>query len=132
MQMSKKSQYGLRAMIYLARNFKKDQPIPLKDVSKAENIPFDFLEKILLQLEKARLIKSKKGMKGGYFLAKKADKITPGDIISVLEENIEPVHCVGCPMAHSCTSQDVWDEVKESINSALNASTLAGLIKKKK
>jgi len=132
MQISKKSQYGLRAMIYLAKNFKKNEPISLKDVSKAENIPFNFLEKIFLRLEKANLIKAKKGARGGYFLAKKPNKITPGDIVAVLEEDLALVHCQGCPMARSCTSQDVWNEMKESISNALSLSTLADLVKKNK
>lgn len=130
MQISKKSQYGLRAMVYLAKNSDSKNPCPLKEVSKKEDISFDFLEKIMGELEKAGLVKAKKGAGGGYFLAKPPKNITPGDIVMVLEENVEIVHCTGCPMAGGCTSEDVWDEVQQSLDNTLNAVTLADLIRK--
>ena len=128
-KISKKAQYGLRAMVFLAKNAAKKSPRSLKEISKKENIPFDFLEKIMSELEKAKLVKSKKGVQGGYSLAKPANKITPGNIVSVLEEDMTLVHCSGCPMAGSCTSENVWAEVQESLDSSLNAVTLADLIK---
>ncbi len=131
MRISKKSQYGLRAMIYLAQK-EKGVITPLKDIARIEEVPFDFLEKIMAELEKAKLVKAKKGPQGGYFLAKPAKKITPGDIVSALEEDMTLVHCTGCPMAGSCTSEDVWDEARESLENTLNAVNLADLIKKKK
>jgi len=132
MQISKKAQYGLRAMLYLARKQKDKKVVPLKEIAKKERVPFAFLEKIMIQLEKAKLVKAKKGIQGGYFLAKRADKITPGDIVLVLEENITLVHCIGCPMAGKCTSEDVWDEVQQSLDTTLNGITLAELIGKSK
>jgi Rrf2 family protein len=131
MKISKKAQYGLRAMLHIARASQKKEISSLKKISKAENIPFDFLEKIISRLEKAGLLKSKKGVQGGYYLAKPAKKITPGDIIFVLEEDTAVVHCSGCPMAGKCTSEDVWDEVQQSLDNTLNAATLADLIKSK-
>lgn len=128
MKISKKAEYGLRAMLYLARNIEK--VASLKEISKAERVPFDFLEKIMSKLEKANLVISKKGSQGGYILAKPAKKITPGDIVMVLEENITKAHCSGCPMAGGCDSEDVWSEVQESLDNTLNAVSLADLIKK--
>jgi len=127
MQISKKAEYGLRAMLYLAKNPKKI--IPLKEIAKKERVPFDFLEKIMAELQKANLVKAKKGVQGGYFLAKPAKKITPGDIVLVLEENMALVHCSGCPMAGKCTSEDVWGEVQQSMDNTLNAVSLADLVK---
>jgi len=130
MKVSKKSQYGLRAMVYLAKNSSPKTLCSIKKISKAEDIPFDFLEKIMGELERAGLVKAQKGVAGGYFLAKPAKKITPGDIVAILEEDMTLVHCAGCPMAGGCTSEDVWDEVQESLDNTLNAVTLADLIKK--
>jgi len=128
MQVSKKAQYGIRAMIYLARNSSKDKVCSLKEISKKEDIPFDFLEKIMAELEKAGLVKAKKGAHGGYFLFKKANKIKAGDIIRTLE-NVVPVGCMGCPKAMGCSSKVLWDEVQGSLDSALDSNTLADLIK---
>ena len=128
MKISKKTEYGLRAMVYLAKKSSKDNPCSIKEISKKEKISFDFLEKIISKLEKTGLVKAKKGVKGGYFLAKPAKKITPGDIVLILEENIVAVNCFGCPMSGKCSSKDVWDEVQESVDNSLNAITLADLI----
>ena len=130
MKISKKAEYGLRAILYLARTQKSKKITPLREIAESEKVPFDFLEKIMSQLEKAGLVKAKKGSQGGYFLAKPAKKITPGDVVMVLEEGIAQVHCFGCPMAGDCTSEDVWSEVQQSLDSSLNAATLADLIKK--
>jgi len=118
-------------MVYLAKKSSKDNPCSINEISKKENVPFEFLGKIMSELEKANLVKTKKGVSGGYFLAKSANKITPGDIVLALEENTELVNCSGCPMAGSCSSEDVWDEVQESMDNSLNAKTLADLIKRK-
>ena len=128
MKISKKAEYGLRAMLFLAKNPKRI--IPLKEIAKKEGLPFDFLEKIMGNLEKAGLVKARKGVQGGYFLAKPAKKITPGDVIMVLEEDIMQAQCLGCPMAGGCSSKDIWNEVQDSLDSTLNSTTLADLIKK--
>ena len=66
MKISKRSQYGLRAMVYLASVFKQKKKIrPLKEISQKENISFDYLEKIVAQLEKKGLVGAKRGVGGG-------------------------------------------------------------------
>ena len=125
MKISKKAQYGLRAMVYLAK--KPKQVIPLKEISKKEKISLDFLEKIISDLEKAKLVKSKRGAFGGYCLIKPANKITAGEIIRVLED-IVPVSCAGCQMARICSTKNVWNEVKDSLDSTLNSTKLSDLI----
>lgn len=130
MKVSKKSQYGLRAMACLARNCSEKKVCPLKEISEKEDIPFDFLEKIILELEKAGLVKAKKGVQGGYFLAKKPKKITTGEIVRVLEETAPLVSCLGCPKVRSCLTKGVWKKAQESLDSTLNSITLEDLIKK--
>jgi len=88
MKISKKAQYGLRAMVYLAKN--KERVVSLKEIAESEKISVDFLEKIIKDLHEAKLVKSKKGAGGGYLLAKKAEKIYAGEIVEILED-IVPV-----------------------------------------
>jgi Rrf2 family protein len=128
MNISKKSQYGLRAMIFLAKNYKKNELLALKEISKAEVIPFEFLSKIFWQLEKAKLIKSKKGIGGGYVLAKNPQKITVKDIVEILEDTV-PVNCALCNKKSKCISKNVWAKVNASINKALKSIKLSNLIK---
>ena len=129
MQISKRAQYGLRAMVYLAKNKKKGDVIPLKKISKTEAIPFNFLEKIIGQLEKAGLVDSRKGVQGGYFLSKPTNKITVGQIVLVLEKTTTPVNCSLCNRAKKCLSRNVWQKVQTSLNKTMDSINLAQLIK---
>lgn len=137
-------------MVYLAKNALKDSPptfpkkrkvgssfpekkvggkvCPIKEISEKENIPFDYLEKIVLELERAGLVKAKKGVQGGYFLAKEPQRITAGEIVRVLESTV-PVSCIGCQMARICSAKNVWDKVQDSLDSTLDSVTLKDLVK---
>jgi Rrf2 family protein len=130
MRISTKSQYGLRAMIYLAKN--KSKICPLKEISKKEGIPFDYLEKIISKLEKIGLVKAKKGVQGGYFLAKKPSEIKIGKIIKALEREIFLVRCIEnfCPKEKSCLAKNFWRRIQKVLVSALNSIALSDLIKK--
>ncbi|MBZ9578553.1 Rrf2 family transcriptional regulator [Patescibacteria group bacterium] len=138
MRVSKKSQYGLRAMVYLADPRLKDEVCSLRKISKEEEIPFDFLEKIFSKLEKAGLIKAKKGVQGGYFLARKPKKIKVGEIIRILEGTMAPVFCIAkekekrffCPRRKICLTKNVWQKIQDNLNLTLNSITLADLVKK--
>src|SRR4030066_146252 len=125
-KISTKSQYGLRAMVYLAKC--KKAVCPLKSVSKEEGISFDYLEKILSKLEKSGLVKAKKGVLGGYFLAKNASKIRNREIISSLEGSRGLVRCTAkgkrCPMERKCLAKNFWLKIQKTLDSALNSITL--------
>ena len=137
MKISKKTQYGLRAMVYLAHSRFKNKVCPLKKISKDEEIPFDFLEKIFSNLEKSNLVKAKKGAQGGYFLAKKPEEIKVGQIIRVLEGTMAPVLCIAaekekrifCPKKKYCLTKNIWLKIQEILNFTLDSITLADLIK---
>jgi len=135
-KISTKFQYGLRAMVYLARF--QDKICPLRVISKKEGISFDYLEKIILKLEKTGLIKAKKGSQGGYFLGREPSKIKIGEIIRTLEGNTGLVKCIAtgkerkyhCPRERKCLTKNFWKKIQDSLNSALDSITLADLIKK--
>ena len=138
MQILKRTQYGLRAMVYLAAAFGKENNIrSLKEISQKENISFDYLEKIISQLEKKGLVGAKKGAKGGYFLKRSPQKISVGEVISTLESTMSPVKCLAkekskrykCPHRKSCKTLNVWKEIQDLLNSTLDSITLADLLK---
>ncbi|MHC4213437.1 MAG: RrF2 family transcriptional regulator [Planctomycetota bacterium] len=84
MRISKKSQYGLRAVFELAvRN--SGQPVRVSEVAAAQNIPPRFLEVILNELRHAGFVESRRGNEGGYLLARGADELNVGEIIDFLE-----------------------------------------------
>lgn len=130
MKISTRSKYGLRAITYLAKVYQKGKVFPLKEIAKEESIPFDYLEKIMAELKKAKLVKAKKGAHGGYYLAKKPKKIRVGEVIKTLEGNLIPVECLSdkkCPLEDKCLTKKFWKKMKKLLK-PLNKVTLADLV----
>ncbi|MEK7658664.1 MAG: Rrf2 family transcriptional regulator [Patescibacteria group bacterium] len=127
MRISKKSEYGLIAMVHLARN-KNKKAVSIRQISNIEGVPFDFLSKIFSALEKAGLINSKHGANGGYFLAKSSDKISVLDVIKLLE-NINTVKCGLCSKSKKCFTKTVFKKVDQVIGKTLSSIKLSHLIK---
>ena len=114
-------------MVYLAKKNRKEF-FSLKDISEKENIPFDFLEKIMSELEKKKLVKAKKGVQGGYILAKNSKKITTRDIVQALE-NTTSVDCAFCGKSKKCLTKNVWRKIDFAISKTLKSITLESLVK---
>jgi len=138
MRISKRGEYGLRAMIRLAEHslYESDKPIlQIKEISAAENIPAKFLEQILVTLKNAGLIQSKKGIFGGYYLGKPADQITFGTIFRILDGPLAPIKCVSkmayepcdCPSEETCGLRMVMGDVRNAIANILDNTTLADI-----
>jgi len=118
-------------MVFLAKH--KDEISSMKEISQREGISFDYLEKIVSKLEKAGLVKSKKGSRGGYSLAKPPQRVKIGEIIRALEGETVLVKCMGkgssCLLRRKCFAKKFWEKLQKSLNSALDSLTLAELIK---
>ena len=135
MRLSKRGEYGLRAMINLA-DAQKNSPgamAQIKDISAQEKIPTKYLEQILLALKNAGLLNSKMGIGGGDYLAKEPEKIDLGHIIRVLDGPLAPVRCVshmayepcGCPDERTCGLRMVMGDVRDAIANILENTSLA-------
>ncbi len=127
MKISKRAQYGLTAMVYLARN-KTKNAISIRQISNIEKVPFEYLSKIFSDLEKAKLVLASHGANGGYVLAMRPGKITVMDIVELLE-NINTVNCKLCPKLKKCLTKNVWGKVDEAVSKTLSSITLKDLIK---
>jgi len=125
MKFSTKAEYGLRAIIHLA---KTEEPVSLASIAKKEHLSLSYLERIFSVLKKNNIIESFKGVNGGYLLTKPADQVTVGQIISVLEGGLYKFECQGCTVSN-CTLQPVWDKLHNQIDKTLNSITLKSLIK---
>jgi len=128
MKISKKAEYGLRAMIHLAKN-KNKHAISIREISNIEGVPFEFLAKIFAVLEKVNLVTAKHGANGGYYLAKTASAITASDVVDALEEKVTPTNCVLCGKNKKCASKNVWTKVDLAINKTLSSIKLSSLVK---
>ncbi|MBN1428306.1 MAG: Rrf2 family transcriptional regulator [Anaerolineae bacterium] len=136
MKLSKRGEYGLRAMIDLANYAASSQVVPIKDIAAQEQIPLKFLEQILLTLKNAGLLQSKMGIGGGYYLAKPPEDITLGQIVRILDGTLAPVRCVShiayepcdCPDEETCGLRMVMLDVRNAIADILDNTTLADVI----
>jgi len=133
MHISKRGEYGLRAIIHLAKAGEENKRVTIGEISEEENIPVKFLEQILLSLKNAGLLQSKMGAGGGYYLARPAEKITLGEIKRVLDGPIAPIRCVsemayeacGCPDEEHCGLRMVMKDVRDAISEILDTTSLA-------
>jgi Rrf2 family protein len=129
--LTKKAEYGLQLMVYLAKNYQKG-PISLKEIAKKKKLPYRFLSQVALTLKKSALVKSKEGVGGGYYLAKSPKKIAVADILEALEGPIELVECLrseaSCPWAQMCGQKAMFEKMKGSLKKIIEAHTLADLV----
>jgi Rrf2 family protein len=135
MRLSKRGEYGLRAMIMLAKPGPEGHPVTvqIREISQHEQIPAKFLEQILLALKNAGLLHSKMGVGGGYHLAKPPSEISLGSIVRVLDGPLAPVKCVsqmayepcGCPDEETCGLRLVMGDVRNAISDLLDGTSLA-------
>lgn len=133
MKVSAKGEYGVRAMVILALDFRAG-PMPLREIAEREGISYQFLEQIFLSLRRAGLIDSVRGAKGGYVLAKPPDEIKIGDVLRALEGPIAPVECMGegstdaCGRSAGCLTRGIWERLRDSMSEVLDDITLADVV----
>ena len=134
MRLSKRGEYGLRAMIDLAEsNSNGNSVVQIKEIAERQHIPTKFLEQILLSLKNSGILHSKMGIGGGYYLGRPAEEITLGQIIRVLDGPLAPIRCVsqmayescGCPDESSCGLRLTMLDVRNAISAILDTTTLA-------
>jgi len=135
MKLSKKSEYGLRALLELTIAHGKTT-LQRHEIADRQHIPIEFLEQILLTLKRAGLVASRRGIKGGYTLIKQPREITLGHVIRLLDGPLAPIGCVSktayqkcneCPYANKtrCPLQQVMGAVRDAIAGILDHYTLA-------
>ena len=133
MKLTKRGEYALRALIDLGIAQEAKHPIvQIRELAHKANIPVKFLEAILIDLKEAGFLKSKRGKRGGYSLAKPADTISIGDVVRKVEGPLAPIACVSqtcyepcsCPDEAHCGLRMVMLEVRNAIAGILDAYTL--------
>lgn len=137
MRLSKKGEYALRAMIDLSLNYKKGF-VQIHAISEKEKIPEKFLEHILLDLKKAGLLQSRRGIGGGYSLVKSPKEITLAEVIRIIDGPLAPLGCVStwahvsCPEEKNCGLQSVMLDVRNAIAKILEGITFDDVCKRTK
>lgn len=131
MRLSTKAQYAVQAMVDLALN-SSGAPVALREISRREEIPLNYLEQLFYRLRKGGIVKSARGPSGGYFLARESSEIRIGEIVATVEEPLTPVSCMdagkgGCRRGSRCVTHDVWSRLGERIRDFLDSITLEDL-----
>ncbi len=135
MKLSKRGEYGLRALQYLVLH-DDHEPVTNKELALQCNIPAKFLEQILLTLKHGHIVHSQKGPQGGYVLARPAQEITLAEVVRLLDGPLAPIPCVsetafepcGCPDMAACGLRRVMKEVRDVVANLMENTTLADLV----
>ena len=135
MKISTKGEYGIRAMIELARRYGEGY-IQSTDIASVRHIPENYLYQLLITLRKAGLIRSRRGPQGGHMLARSPERITLAEVVTALEGPLEPVTCVqdgiaeDCSFFEQCVVREVWQKITDATYAILQETTLAILADK--
>ena len=133
MKISTKGRYGIRAMLDLALHY-GEKPVLVKEIAVSQQISYRYLEHLLISLKVAGMVKSVRGARGGFTLAKPPSQIRLSEIIQAMEGSIAPVECADdsriCARASICAARDIWVEIKEAMNNILASTTLQNLVER--
>jgi Rrf2 family protein len=133
--LSKKSKYALKALLVLAQEAGRG-PVLVADLAAREALPKKFLEAILLDLKHQRIVESRKGRGGGYFLRRKPSEITFGEVIRALDGPLAAVPCVSqtaympcaeCLDEQTCGVRLAMKGVRDATARILDRTTLASV-----
>lgn len=120
MKFSTKTTYGLRALANISHNY-QGESISLAKIAQEENISMKYLERIFSLLKKENIVKSSKGVGGGYILARKPENISLYEVINSLEQGFNLFHCLGkngknyCSSKCNCHVVGALDKIQRSI-----------------
>ena len=135
MEITKAADYGLRAMYRLGQVPTNTSAL-IGDIAAELQIPAQFLHKVMPRLVKAGLVRSRRGARGGYRLAKTPGEISLLDIVQAIDGPIYINRCLfdheDCSMDDYCPIRPVFQTAQDALRGVLHASSLADLIPKDK
>jgi Rrf2 family cysteine metabolism transcriptional repressor len=133
MRISTKGDYATRALQDLALHYGSG-PIPIDKIAERQHLPVRYLEQLLLTLKRAGILNSKRGVSGGYSLAKPPDQITLGQILRAVDGPVEPIYCLTeaprdlCIQEAACTLREIWGEVYRAVAAIVDRTTLQDVL----
>jgi Rrf2 family cysteine metabolism transcriptional repressor len=134
MKITYKGDYALKALLQLALDYDRGEVLSINEIAKRGDMPVNFLEQILLTLRKGGFVKAKRGVNGGFSLARHPKDITVGDVIRFIDGPLEPISCVendhykGCKDTAGCIFRSVWIDVRNAISVVVDTLTFEELV----
>ena len=134
MRLSRRSEYGLRALVDLVRHDGAG-PVALNALAARNNLPNKFLEQIMATLKHGGIVRTTLGAHGGYALAARPESVSIGRVVRLLDGALAPLPCVSlryyepcsCPDESTCSLRDVMIDVRDAMLEILDKETLAEL-----
>ncbi len=131
MKISTKGRYGLRILLDLATHV-SEKPRLIRDIAESQQISEKYISRLIVDLRRARLVRSVRGANGGFHLAKSPKEITLLEILETMEGTISIVDCVltpeKCPRSHRCTAKGVWTKLNDEIRDLMRNITFDQII----
>ncbi len=129
MELSCKSEYALLALLELAIHYSEGEPLQIRQIAAQQNIPDRYLEQLLATLRRGGLVRSQRGAKGGYILAREPWKITLFEVLGCLEGfDVNPREQDSSPKTlENSVIQEIWHEARQAANLVLQKYTLQHL-----
>ena len=133
MRLSTRGRYGTRLMVDLAQHY-ADGPIPLAKIAKRQDLSAKYLEQLIILLKGAGLIRSARGRRGGYMLARNPEDINVGEIIETLVGRLALVDCVAepelCERSLECPTRGIWVGMTDILKKQLFSLNLQDIVQK--
>ena len=134
MRITTLAEYGVICALHLARRA-ADGPVTGRELAELERLPADYVEQILLRLRRAGLVRSTRGARGGYALARDPEQISMRDVIEASETTTFDLHCVShpvgeerCSSSQTCSIRPVWLLLQRKIDDVLASVRLSDLL----
>ncbi len=132
MQITKAESYGLLGVIYLAQQ-DNDRRVPLTEIAESQDVPEKFLAKIFQYLTKSDIVRSYRGVRGGFTLSKEPKKLTFGEVIEAIQGPYHLIMCIPdakrCRKSSKCPVRVVMQDAEESLKKVFASYTIDDMIK---
>lgn len=133
MHISTKGRYGLEALVDLAIHY-SGKPVSLKSIAERCHLSEEYILQIFIILRKAGIVRSRRGTRGGYVLAKDQSDITVGNVLTALEGPLAPTACISgkkekaCSRYEYCVTRILWEKIMTGIYEVADSITIKDLV----
>lgn len=129
MKMSSKARYGLYIAVELAKKYSDAEFVSVSNLAQSTGVTEKYLEQIIALMKHKGIVVSTRGSSGGYKLTSSPDKMTVGQVLRAVEDNLEIVDCIhaNCSNRSNCVSHNLWAKLYDHINTYLDTITLKQL-----
>jgi Rrf2 family cysteine metabolism transcriptional repressor len=142
LKLSSKGDYATRVLMELAVS-EGPRALSAHDLSMRTGISQKYLEQIMMRLRSGRLVSARRGVQGGYELARRPENISVGEVIRLMDGPLAPSPCASqsahvpcpvyrCPSEQSCVLRGLWSDVRDAISDVLDGTTFADLVQRQR